>query len=111
MLDMQINFSAQAETENIHSEQLPLCSGKSLEALTFALGANERFGGLALELVKGVLCEQGRYLRRSDCQSPTLVSITSIAERASKRLQSQAGGVSLNGLPSIQRITHAEVFL
>lgn len=111
MVDKQTDVLAQSEIEIVRSEQRPLSSGLNLQSLTFALEGNEQFESSVLRLANKALLEQGAEPQQLCRSTPTLISITSTAERASKHLRNESGGLSLNGLPSIQRITHADVFL
>ena len=110
MLRNQLYVSMDGDPEVGQVDLSVLTSGHKLEDLTFALRGNERFWSSVVALTRDVLFEREGQLRQIECGANTLSVINATAERASKRLKGQGCGLSVNGLPSIQRITHPDVY-
>ncbi|KZK94835.1 MULTISPECIES: hypothetical protein [unclassified Pseudovibrio] len=110
MLSNQLNISRLADQEAGQVDLSVLTSEQKLEGLTFALRGNERFWSSVVALARDVLFEQEGQLRQIECGANTIVAINATADRVSKRLKEQGCGLTVNGLPSIQRITHADAY-
>ncbi len=106
MLISQINISRSGDQGTGQITLSELASRQKPGRLTIVLCENERFWSCADSLARSKLSEREEQLPPTGCGANTIVAINAMAGRVSQCLKGQACGLSVNGLPGIQRITH-----
>lgn len=110
MLGDQLIFSAAVETETRQSDLSAHTSDRSLGDLMNVLRGDEQCWCSVAGLAQDALLDQAGPSLQNVCGISAIIAINATADRVSRDLKGQASGLSVSGLPSIQRVAHAGAY-
>ncbi len=110
MLGDQLNISTAEEVEMRRLDFSAHSSDQTLGDLLAALRGDERCWCAVVGLTQEALLEQAGQPLQNVSGKSAMIAINSTAGRVSRDLKGQASGLSVSGLPSIQRVAHAGAY-
>ncbi len=110
MLGDQLNISTSEEVEMRQLDLSAHASDQTLGDLLAALRRDERCWCAVDGLTHEALLEQAGQPLQNVSGKSAMIAINSTADRVSRDLKGQASGLSVSGLPSIQRVAHAGAY-
>ncbi|GHB18530.1 hypothetical protein GCM10007094_02860 [Pseudovibrio japonicus] len=110
MLGDQLNFSAAEEMEARKPDVSARASGRFSGDLISVLRGGEQCWCSVAGLAQDALLDQAGPSLQNVCGISAIIAINATADRVSRDLKGLSLGLSVSGLPSIQRVAYAGAY-